>query len=223
MSFRMLACDYDATLADQGVIAPETEQALVAAKNAGLMLGIVTGRMVQSLLRLCPQINLFDLVVAENGAVLYFPASEASELLDRPPPPEFIAELTRRAVPFYVGQGLVGLKRQYESEALAVIHELKLDLRIIVNKVDGMVLPVGIDKASGLAAGLKRLGLERSAVVGIGDAENDLELFQAVGYRVAVANALDVLKAEADLVTRAPNGAGVTEFIREHLLTSHSR
>lgn len=54
------------------------------------------------------------------------------------------------------------------------------------------------DQALGvLAAGLG-LGLEEVTV--FGDAGNDLPLFEAAGYRVAVANAVPELKALADLV-----------------------
>jgi len=50
-----------------------------------------------------------------------------------------------------------------------------------------MVLPAGINKASGLPAALARLRLSPLNVVGIGDAENDTAFLQACGCAVAVA------------------------------------
>jgi hydroxymethylpyrimidine pyrophosphatase-like HAD family hydrolase len=50
------------------------------------------------------------------------------------------------------------------------------------------------------------------ACVAIGDAENDLPMLAAVGCGVAVANALDEVKAAADLVTSKPNGSGTVEL-----------
>ena len=50
-------------------------------------------------------------------------------------------------------------------------------------------------------------------VVGIGDAENDTTFLQACGCAAAVANALPMVKANADIVTSAPRGAGVAQTI----------
>ena len=61
-----------------------------------------------------------------------------------------------------------------------------------------MILPSGINKATGLAAALDEMGLSAHNVVGIGDAENDHAFLRAVGYGVAVANALPKLKETAD-------------------------
>ena len=50
-------------------------------------------------------------------------------------------------------------------------------------------------------------------VVGAGDAENDQAFLSVCGCSVAVANALETVKANADVTTRADHGAGVAEFI----------
>jgi hydroxymethylpyrimidine pyrophosphatase-like HAD family hydrolase len=49
--------------------------------------------------------------------------------------------------------------------------------------------------------------------VGIGDAENDHAFMRKCGLAVAVANALETVKADADLTTLGARGAGVTELI----------
>jgi hypothetical protein len=76
-----------------------------------------------------------------------------------------------------------------------------------------MVLPPGIDKASGLHAALETLGLAAGSVVGVGDAENDHPFLDACGLGAATANALPSLKAAADLVTEGEEGAGVAWLI----------
>ncbi len=214
----MLACDYDGTIASNGVISLNAEQALIEVKRVGLLVGLVTGRRFESLLNVCSQIKLFDLVVAENGAVLHLPASGEVEDLVGPPPPRFVEELARRGVPSSIGRVIVCTPRIYEHEVLSVIHELGLELQVIFNRGSAMILPNGIDKATGLKAGLKRIGIAPGEVIGTGDAENDQAFLQVSGFRVAVANALDSVKADADLVTSRPNGEGVAEFIRGHLL-----
>jgi hypothetical protein len=64
-----------------------------------------------------------------------------------------------------------------------------------------------------MVAALDGLHLSPVNVVGVGDAENDLAFLAVCGCSVAVANALDTVKAKVDIITRAPRGAGVTEFI----------
>ena len=70
-----------------------------------------------------------------------------------------------------------------------------------------------MSKASGLAAALAELSLAPDDTMAIGDAENDIDMLQACGWGVAVANALPAVKARADHVTVAANGAGVREAI----------
>ncbi len=96
---------------------------------------------------------------------------------------------------------------------LETIRELGLELQIIFNKGAVMVLPPGVNKATGLAAALERMKLSPLNVVGIGDAENDHAFLSGCGCAVAVANALPMVKEEAAIVTEAARGGGVAELI----------
>jgi hydroxymethylpyrimidine pyrophosphatase-like HAD family hydrolase len=95
---------------------------------------------------------------------------------------------------------------------IETIRELGLDLHVVLNKGAVMVLPHGVDKATGLKAALDRLGLSAHNVVGAGDAENDHSFLAACGCSVAVANALPDLKAEVDLVTAGARSLGLAEL-----------
>ncbi|MEH2406443.1 HAD family hydrolase [Nostoc sp.] len=88
-----------------------------------------------------------------------------------------------------------------------------------MNKDALMVLPSGINKATGLAAALDEMQLSSENVVGIGDAENDHDFLNFCGCSVAVANALPTLKERVDFVTNGSRGDGVIELI-EKLITS---
>ena len=215
---RLLALDYDGTLAEDGAISPPTLEALAKAKRAGFLLGLVTGRPHEELLGICPEIGLFDLVVDENGSVLHFPGTGEVEDLGPSPPERFAEELGRRAIRHSRGRIVVRTWRQDIEETLAVIRDLDLALDIFPNKYAVMIVPRGIDKGTGLAAGLERLGVTVAETVAVGDDENDRAMFRVAGLGVAVANAVEALKAEADLVLERPSGAGVAEFIRERLL-----
>ena len=80
-----------------------------------------------------------------------------------------------------------------------------------------MVLPIGVDKASGLGAVLKEMTIQWKNVVGIGDAENDLVFLHRCRRSVAVSNAIDSVKAQVDFTTRAARGEGVVQLINEIL------
>jgi hypothetical protein len=81
------------------------------------------------------------------------------------------------------------------------------------NRTALMVLPAGVHKGTGLAAGLARLGVHPAHAVAIGDAENDQPMLALCGYGAAVANAVPALKARAQVVTRGEGGQGVAELI----------
>jgi len=218
MRYFALATDYDGTLAHHGRVDAATLDALERLAATGRKLILVTGRELGDLQKVFPGISRFDLVVAENGALLYTPATRATSVVAGAPPAAFVAELKRRGVaPLSVGASIVATWHPQETTVLEVIRDLGLELQVIFNKGAVMVLPSGVNKATGLRAGLTQLALSVHDVVAIGDAENDHALLQAAEFSAAVANAIPMLKASADLVTQADHGAGVAELI-EHLI-----
>ena len=215
MRYLALACDYDRTLAWDGQVSSDTYIALQALLASGRKLILVTGRELEDLFSVFPRCNLFEWVVAENGVVLYHPATREKKRLASPPPAKFIARLKDRGVPLSVGDAIVSTHHPHETVVLDTIRELGLELQLIFNKGAVMILPSGTSKATGLAASLKEMSLSPHNVVAVGDAENDHALLALCECSVAVANALPTLQEEADFVTSAANGAGVAELINE--------
>ncbi|MFL6617157.1 MAG: HAD family hydrolase, partial [Povalibacter sp.] len=114
-----------------------------------------------------------------------------------------------------VGRRIVATWEPYEHIVLQTIHDLGLELQVIFNKGAVMILPTGINKATGLTAALDELDLVASSAVGVGDAENDHAFLSLCGCSAAVANALPALKAEAEIILSRDHGGGVTELIDE--------
>ena len=212
--FPALATDYDGTLADRGAVADSTWAAVERLRATGRRVILATGRELDELREVCPRLDLFDRVVAENGALLHRPADGTEEALGPRPPEAFVEALAARGVgPISAGRVIVATWEPHRPVIEETIRELGLDLVVIPNKRALMILPPGIDKASGLVRALGELGLLPGDAVGVGDAENDSTMLGTCGLGVAVANALPMLKARADLVTGGERGAGVAELI----------
>jgi hydroxymethylpyrimidine pyrophosphatase-like HAD family hydrolase len=214
MKFCALVCDYDGTLAADGLIADSTMVALRRLRATGRRLILVTGRTVADLLRVCPEVEAFDRIVAENGAVTHSPADHRTRMLCPRLPGRFIDELRARNVaPLSVGEVLAATDEINASKVLRTIQDLSLELQLEFNKGAVMVLPYGVNKGTGLRAALDEMGLSPHNIVGIGDAENDHAFLQLCECSAAVANALLSLKDIADVVTEGSNGSGVAELI----------
>jgi phosphoglycolate phosphatase (TIGR01487 family) len=218
MQYHVLAVDYDGTIATDGHVDDATVEALRSVKKSGRRLVLVTGRVMPSLLEAFSHLKLFDLVVAENGALVYDPTTEETTLLASPPPVEFMNTLSERGVPpLEIGHVIVATWTPHETVVFETIRDLALELQVIFNKGAVMVLPSSINKAAGLSAALERLGLSAHNAVGVGDAENDQAFLSSCSISAAVANALDTVKDQADWVLSKARGAGVTEVIEELL------
>jgi hydroxymethylpyrimidine pyrophosphatase-like HAD family hydrolase len=218
-NLRALATDYDGTLAHDGAVNEATLKAIKMLKEAGFRLILVTGRELHELRAIFPQITSFDLAVMENGAVLFHPHTGEIEALAAPPPSEFVARLHERGLPLQVGKAIVATWEPHEHEVLQTIKEMGLELQVIFNKGAVMILPSGVNKATGLRAAAERLAVPLEQIAGVGDAENDHAFLKICGFAVAVANALPAIRDEADWVTDRDHGDGVTQLI-ERILSS---
>lgn len=216
MRFQALATDYDGTLATHGAVGDEVVSALKSLRRSGRKLVMVTGRRLDELHAVFRHVAIFDRIVAENGALVFDPATGEERVVADPPPPEFVALLRQRGVtPIELGRVIVATWEPHDAVCRAAIRELGLDLQIILNKGAVMILPAGVAKATGLARALAELNISPRHVAGIGDAENDHSLLAATGCGVAVANAVDDLKERADVTTIGDHGAGVVELIEQ--------
>lgn len=216
MRYLALAADYDGTTARDDRLSDSAAQAIERLRVSGRRSILVTGRRLEDLLRVCPRVGIFDLVVAENGGVIYDPQRREAIPLATPIPPHFVEALLKRGVePVEIGRVLVATHDRHRATVLEVVRELGLELQAIFNRSAMMLLPPGINKATGLDVALRRLGLSRHEAVGIGDAENDHSLLTHCECGVAVANAVPSLKQVAAFVTQRSNGNGVAELADE--------
>src|ERR1041384_4005209 len=98
MRYHVLAADYDGTLAHHGRIDDATWTALHRLVDSGRKRVMVTGRELDDVLALIPEPGLFARIVAENGALVYTPATREIRQLAEAPPPQLVEELRARGV-----------------------------------------------------------------------------------------------------------------------------
>ncbi len=219
MRYFALASDYDGTIAHHGRVSHNCIASLKRLKASGRQLLLVTGRELPELREMFPLLDLFDRVVAENGALLYRPATDEEKTLAEPPPEIFVHLLRERGVDrISVGRVIVATWTPHETKVIETIRDLGLELQVIFNKGAVMILPSGVNKATGLAAALGELELSPHNTVAVGDAENDHALFTMCECSAAVSNALPLVKQRADIQLQRDHGDGVIDLINQVLL-----
>jgi hypothetical protein len=81
-----------------------------------------------------------------------------------------------------------------------------------------MLLPAGISKGAGVRQVIRALGLSFHDVLALGDAENDLDLFEACGWAGCPASAVPALQDRADWIFPGDDGAAVARAIAGPIL-----
>ncbi|MFN8388780.1 MAG: HAD-IIB family hydrolase [Bdellovibrionota bacterium] len=218
MRFHILATDYDGTLAPEGRVMDTTLFSMERLLASGRKLVLVTGRILSDLIENFPRYELFEWIVAENGAVVHNTSTKHSHIIGQPPPDSFIELLRQKGVQEIArGDVIIATWEPYRQQVFEAIKESGLELQVILNKGAVMILPSGVNKATGLTAALELMGMSPHTVVGAGDAENDHAFLKVCELAVAVSTALPALKNAADVVTEGGPGHGIEEVIDELL------
>lgn len=213
MYLKILACDLDGTLATDGEVAPATWKALRKAKQDGLTLMLVTGRRLDTFAADGPFAEVFETIVAEDGAAVYFTRNDSVVLPFGRLAPEVWQRLEERGIPLERGVAIASTWVPHDAVVAEVLRQTGGSATVEYNKGAVMVLPPGATKGSGLRIALQELGYSLHNVAVVGDAENDRSLFEVAEYAVAVANAVPAMKTLADVVLTEENGRGVRGFI----------
>lgn len=221
MRFSVLAIDYDGTIAEHGQLNSKVRAALADVRRHGIYVVLVTGRILRDLHKLIGDLRLFDGIVAENGAVIAFPASGRTSILGKAPPAAFTEKISQLGINSQTGLCVVEADASAAGQILPVIREMELPLVILFNRGRLMVLPQAISKATGLRELLLALRLSPHNTMAIGDAENDHELLSLCELGVAVDWGSPTLKAAADMILPGAGPEAVADYIKR--AAEHSR
>ena len=75
----------------------------------------------------------------------------------------------------------------------------------------------GIDKAKALETVLKPMGINEDEIISFGDGQNDLSIIKYAGIGVAMENAVDELKEQADEITLSNEDDGIAYSLLKHI------
>jgi hydroxymethylpyrimidine pyrophosphatase-like HAD family hydrolase len=213
MKLAVIALDYDGTIAFDDEVHPAVRQVIAAARTARIVVLLVTGRRLADLARVAGDLHFVDAIVAENGAVLHFPASGHTTLLAPPPARALLDELSSRRIPHVSGQCLIEADADDAPRILEAIRTRELPVCQLFNRGRVMLLPQSISKATGLREALAVLRLSPHSALAVGDAENDHDLLQVCEVGAAVAWGSATLRAGADVVIDGSDPGAVAAFL----------
>ena len=111
-------------------------------------------------------------------------------------------------------------EREVLRKELMAIPELSISSSMYNNLE---VNAKGADKGSALLWLADYLGIDREETMSFGDGENDIPMIQAAGIGVAMENALDTVKAAADMITLKNDEDGVAAAIRKIIFGSNEK
>lgn len=220
MKLCVLALDYDGTIARDGRAHPAVVTSIREARSRGLTVVLVTGRRLPELRRALAEDDLFDAIVAENGAVLAF-SNGRTRVLGQPPSRELLGDLCARQIECAFGECVIEADAGAAPQILDAIRKLELPLMLAFNRSRVMVLPQGINKATGLREALNTMRLSLHNCIAIGDAENDCVLLEACEIGVAVGWGSPALQKLADHVLPGDGPEALAGYIRE--VSMHSK
>ncbi|HET92088.1 MAG TPA: response regulator [Chloroflexi bacterium] len=216
----ILACGIEGTLSKDGVVDDETWKMLHQAKAAGLSIILVTGQTLDVLTATTEYTRLCEAIVAEDGAVVYFPRRDAIALPFGRLAPSVIHHLESLTIPLQRGKAIITTHVPHDMAILNALRQIGGGATVEYNRGAVMVLPPGATKGTGLCYALQEMGYSPHNVVACGDAENDHSLLEMAELAVAVSNAHPDIQARADVQLSHPDGMGIRLFIHD-LLNGH--
>ncbi|ELZ04551.1 HAD-IIB family hydrolase [Natrialba aegyptia] len=181
---------------------------------------LATGKAFPYPIALCHFIGVPELVVAENGGVVYT-GEDALFTADRDAP-QTVAE-QYRAAGYDLGWGDGDTINRWRETEIAVSRDQPLDpleafaadaeLEVIDTGYAYHVKDAAPNKGDGVEVIAEHVGIDLADCVAVGDSINDVSTFEVVGRSFAVSNADEEARAAADEVLDAAHADGTLSVL----------
>ena len=177
---------------------------------------LATGRSINYVKALCKKYNIWRAVIAENGAVIYFPITKKTITInteDMKKAKKLIKNMNLKEVS--IGKIIASINERDEIKVRTALGNLAENLAFERNGNEIMVLPKGVEKGLGVRIAMQYMNINLDNTLVIGDGENDVSMFLNPGFKIALANADEKLKKLANQTTNGSSTTGMKEIIQE--------
>ncbi|MCM3733556.1 Cof-type HAD-IIB family hydrolase [Fictibacillus nanhaiensis] len=236
---RLIALDMDGTLLNhEGKVSIENQRAIKHAKEKGIHVVLSTGRHLYTCRDIADTLGRSSYLITVNGGEIYDHEHNLvdSTMLNH----DLVDALWNLKVKYNLNfrssttLGLFNTEQPFDKQIRdynwlkfgfeipdyevrqVVLDELvKNDLLEVTNSslTNIEINPAGVNKAAALLKVCKWLELSMDQVMAVGDSLNDLAMIREAGIGVAMGNAQDIVKKEANWVTGNHTDHGVAEAI----------
>ncbi|MBM7553642.1 Cof-type HAD-IIB family hydrolase [Thalassobacillus pellis] len=237
---KLIALDMDGTLINEdGEVSTENEEAIKRAKANGIHVVLSTGRSLATCQDISESLGRSSYIVTINGGEIY---DKEYNLVERNPLDADLVkrlwELKKTHDTHFwssTAQGMFSSLEPFESD-IEAYEWLKFGFDIEDDEVRKVILdelrenkalevtnssptnieinPAGVNKAAAIRKVCDWLDLSMDNVMAVGDSMNDLAMIREAGFGVAMGNAQEIVKKEADWVTLSNTDHGVSHAIR---------
>lgn len=211
---RCLLTDLDRTLTGPDLVLDvRALERVRALRGAGVRVAVVSGRTLEHMMGLRLH-EAVDGLVAENGAVVCVPGAETLEVHGHGFREAAQAALGSLASSFHWGRVLGSGPRALAVEAGRRLRLAGVPHHLSFNAEEVMLLPEGVDKASGARRALFHLGIRPEDAWAVGDGENDIPLLRLAPVSAAPANAPREVREVATVLLVTEHSEGFLDFTR---------
>ena len=229
--WEMIVFDIDGTLLDMDGFQPELIPLIREIENMGIAVSLASGRTLPNVTPIQQVLAVSGFAIGENGGMVWDTKAGF--------PIRCLADGTRaRDAAKWLATQIEGLdpkgietNRWRETEWCLLDTENYEKMRDTLKESqwpDLQVVPTGfavhitakeLNKASGLKVAFEQRGINPSKVIAVGDAANDIPMFQMCGFAVAVNDEFKGVKEAADYSTKAKGTSGTIEFLQQFIMS----
>jgi len=218
---RAIITDYEQTITDKmpGDDFNETDidrGMLRNMRKLNIDLILATERNIRYVKRMCKKFTGWRCIVAENGAVIYFPVTKKTITINTyymTRAKKLIKNLNLPGT--MAGKVIVRARAVDEQLIKEKLGKLNEKVSIIKNANEIMIVPINVDKGLGLRIAMRYLNIDMDKTIVIGNGENSQSMFMNPGIKIALSNAAEKLKKLADHVTKNTSTRGMRELITQ--------
>ena len=247
MKYKAIIFDIDGTAIPLELIAIPSDKLIYSVKKAQRLVKVcaATGRSLPHSRHLLEALNIKNPCIISGGTQIIDPITEKT-LWEKRLSERQVRQILELCLPYQYPIGFSdetrGIsareKRVNGSERIVYIWNVKEEDAIYLQKTfneikgvaahtpgswikDRLDIHITHNKATkkqALLELIKILDVEKNEIIGVGDHDNDLPLFESVGFKVAMGNATEKLKESADYITSSVEEDGLAEVIEKFIL-----